>query len=414
MSADVDVVIIGGGAAGIGAARRLAVAGRSALVLEATSRLGGRAWTHEVAGLPLDLGCGWLHSADRNPWVSIAEVSGFTIDRGHPAWGVQYRDLGFTPAEQASARQAFAAWIRRMATNPPLSDRTADALTPGCDWNPYLRAMSGFISGDIPERLSVADYLAYDAAATGLNWRAPAGYGSLVGASLPATVSLRLAAPAESIDLDAREVRVTTPLGPVRARAAILTVSTAVLAGDGIRLPATLDTWRHAASQLPLGRDEKLFLEIVGEAPFARETQVLGNPREARSGTYYIRPFGRPVIECFFGGDGARIIEESGPAAAFAFAIDQLAALFGSGVRHNLRPLVASGWSRMTRVRGAYSYALPGHAAARSALARPFDQRLFFAGEATHHHDFSTAHGAHDSGVRAAEEAIAALNARPA
>src|ERR671913_287399 len=155
MSADVDVVIIGGGAAGIGAARRLAAAGRSALVLEATSRLGGRAWTPEVAGLALDLACGWLHSADRNPWVSIAEGS-------------------------------------------------------------------GFISGDIPERLSVADYLAYDAAATGLNWRAPAGYGSLVGASLPATVSLRLSAPAESIDLDAREVRVTTPLGPVRARAAIL------------------------------------------------------------------------------------------------------------------------------------------------------------------------------------------------
>jgi monoamine oxidase len=63
----------------------------------------------------------------------------------------------------------------------------------------------------------------------------------------------------------------------------------------------------------------------------------------------------------------------------------------------------------MTHVRGAYSYALPGHAAARDTLARPFEQRLFFAGEATNARDFSTAHGAHDSGVRAAEEAIAEL-----
>jgi monoamine oxidase len=43
------------------------------------------------------------------------------------------------------------------------------------------------------------------------------------------------------------------------------------------------------------------------------------------------------------------------------------------------------------------------------ALARPFEDRLFFAGEATSAGDFSTVHGAHDSGVRAANEAIAAL-----
>jgi monoamine oxidase len=64
----------------------------------------------------------------------------------------------------------------------------------------------------------------------------------------------------------------------------------------------------------------------------------------------------------------------------------------------------------MHHIGGAYSYALPGHAAARQVLARPFDDRLFFAGEATSAGDFSTAHGAHDSGVRAANEAIAALS----
>jgi len=62
----------------------------------------------------------------------------------------------------------------------------------------------------------------------------------------------------------------------------------------------------------------------------------------------------------------------------------------------------------MTYVGGAYSHALPGQAAARKDLARPFEHRLFFAGEATHVHDYSTAHGTHDSGVRAAEEAITA------
>jgi monoamine oxidase len=79
-----------------------------------------------------------------------------------------------------------------------------------------------------------------------------------------------------------------------------------------------------------------------------------------------------------------------------------------------LRPLAASSWSASKLVGGAYSYALPGHAAARQSLARSFDARVFFAGEATSAGDFSTAHGAHDSGVRAAEEVIASAASRSA
>ncbi|MBX6369149.1 MAG: NAD(P)-binding protein, partial [Rhodospirillales bacterium] len=54
-----DCVVIGAGAAGIGAARLLAGSKRRILVIEARARIGGRAWTVEAApGLPLDLGCG--------------------------------------------------------------------------------------------------------------------------------------------------------------------------------------------------------------------------------------------------------------------------------------------------------------------------------------------------------------------
>ena len=413
MSANADVVVVGAGAAGIAAARRLATSGLSAIVLEATGRIGGRAWTCDVAGLHLDLGCGWLHSPDRNPWTRVAEAAGFEVDRRTPAWGRQYRDLGFSQAEQAAATQAFADWRRRMLKTPPASDCAADALEPDGEWNPYLQAMSGFLTGAGLERISVADYIAYEAASTGCNWRAPAGYGSLVAASLPRPIDLRLSTPVESIELDSSAVVLATPFGAVRARGAILTVSTAVLAGGTIMLPHELDPWRHAAARLPLGRNEKLFLEITGDSPFVPETRVLGNPRDRRTGVYYIRPFGWPVIECFMGDEGARMVEEMGPAAGFAHATDQLAALFGSSVRRNLHPLVASNWGRMTHTGGAYSHALPGHAAAREDLAHPFEQCLFFAGEATHVHDYSTAHGAYDSGLRAAEEAIAALTAAP-
>jgi monoamine oxidase len=383
MSADWDVVIIGGGAAGIAAARRLATKGVSTLLLEASQRIGGRAHTVNVTGHALDLGCGWLHSADRNPWVGIADASGFAVERRRSAWNQQYRDLGFSPEDQDATDEAYAAW--------------------------HGRLMSGYISGAGLERLSIADYLAYDAASTRYNWRVPAGYGTLVAASLPPGAALRLATPVEAINLEGARVSIATRAGSINARAAILTVSTAVIVGGTIRLPPELDEWRHAAAGLPLGRNEKLFLEIVGDNPFEPETHVIGDPRNSRTGSYYIQPFGRPVIEGFFGGEGADVLAEHRPAAGFAYAIDELAALFGSDVRRSLRPLTVSNWSRMDRIGGGYSYALPGKAEARVTLARPFDDRLFFAGEATHRHDFSTAHGAYQSGVRAADEMMAAL-----
>jgi monoamine oxidase len=408
-NADFDVVIVGGGAAGIGAARHLASSGLSTVLLEAGPRLGGRAWTQEIAGLALDLGCGWMHSAEKNAWVGIASDAGIGIDRSRAAWGQQYRDLGFTPAEQAEAHRAFDGWMRRMAAVRETTDRAADALEPGNPWNTFIGAIVGYISGAKLESMSATDYLAYDEASTESNWRSPSGLGALIAGSFPAGVALRLATPVQAIGLEGPGVTVGTPRGTLRARAALLTVSTAVLAGDALTLPVQLDPWREAAKLLPLGHNEKLFLEILGEAPFDKESQVLGNPRASCTGSYYLRPLDLPVIECFLGGESARLAQEEGTSAAFAFALDQLSALFGAQIRAKLRPLLASAWGRTLYVGGAYSYALPRHADARRRLALPFEQRLFFAGEATHVDEFSTAHGAHDTGVRAAAEINAAL-----
>ncbi len=198
MSTDVDIVIVGGGAAGVGAARRLERAGYSALLLEASARIGGRAWTHHLRGLHLDLGCGWLHSADRNEWAKVARDAGFAIDRSTPAWGTQFRDLGFTPQEQVEARAAFGRWMHRLKARPPPSDCAADDLEPSSPWNAYIRAIAGFISGATLESLSITDYLAYDESSTEENWRVPTGYGNLIARSQPDSVRVRLATPVES------------------------------------------------------------------------------------------------------------------------------------------------------------------------------------------------------------------------
>ena len=182
-----------------------------------------------------------------------------------------------------------------------------------------------------------------------------------------------------------------------------------VLAGDAIRLPPGIDPWRDAAASLPLGRNEKIFPEIGRNTAFGPHSHAYDNLKDPMSAAYSLRLNGWPVIEAFLGGESARILDEEGPAAGFAFVTAQLVALFGSEVASAVPRLVATSWSRMASIAGAYGCALPGRSQARSRLAQPFENRLFFAGEATHPHDFTTAHGAHDSGQRAADEVLAVL-----
>jgi monoamine oxidase len=119
------------------------------------------------------------------------------------------------------------------------------------------------------------------------------------------------------------------------------------------------------------------------------------------------------VVAAYFGGRLAIELERTGPAAMAAFAVDELTGIFGGDLRRHLQPLASSAWWGDPFARGAYSCALPGHWRDRAVLAAPVDDRLFFAGEACSATDFSTAHGAHRTGLAAADAAMAALRHAP-
>lgn len=402
---DFDVVVIGAGAAGIAAGRRLAASGCAFIVLEARQRIGGRAHTRVINGAPLDLGCGWLHSADQNPWSRIAAELGFTIDRTPPVWTRQSLDLGWSAPDQAAFAEASDAFFGRLhdAEPGPSDFSAANLLEPGSRWNALLNAESAYMNGAELDRVSVRDWKNYQDSF--VNWRVVEGYGAAI-AAFSAGLPLRLGCAVARIDHAGPSIVLDTTQGRVTADAAIVTVPPPLIATEAIAFTPALPEKIDAAAVLPLGLADKLVMTV--DAPdLPAGGHLFGDPLATATGSYHLRPFGRPLIEGYFGGRLAHDLESSGPGAFFEFARGELAHLFGAGFAARLAPLSETAWAGDPWSRGAYSHALPGHSPARQTLAAPVDGRLFFAGEACSRHSFSTAHGAYLTGVEAAEAAIA-------
>lgn len=410
LPSEVDVAIIGAGAAGLGAAHALKDSGLSVIVLEARDRIGGRAHTVLAApGIPFDMGCGWLHSADRNSFVAIAQRLGFEINKARAPWREGSYETTFPKADRIDFFGAIDAFYDRAEAAAERDDDApaSSCLEPGNRWNPMIDAVSTYINGVELDRVSLHDMDAYED--TEINWRLPAGYGALIsayGAPCPVSRDTQVTL----IDHAGARVKIETSRGTLSAAKVIVTVPSNLLASESIRFSPALPAKVDAARGLPLGTNNKVMLALDGAGDLPNDAGLRGATDRVGVGSYQIRPFGYPCIEGFFGGSFARELEDAGDGALGAQAIEEVVALLGSSYRGRLRPLAESRWGHDAFAQGAYSAAMPGHAEARAVLAAPVDGRLFFAGEATSAHFFSTAHGARDSGERAAEEILEAAH----
>jgi monoamine oxidase len=406
LPSEVDVAIIGAGAAGLGAAHALKDSGLSVIVLEARDRAGGRGHTIQAApGITFDLGCGWLHSADKNSFVEIAGQLNFEIDKTRPPWREQSFDTGFPRSERQDFIRALDAFYDRAehAAKDGRDSAASNWLEPGNRWNPMIDAISTYINGAELDRVSILDMDAYED--TEINWRVRRGYGALM-AAYGATCPLALNTQVTLIDHSGTRLRIETSQGTLTADKVIVTVPTNLIADQAIRFHPPLPAKVDAARGLPLGLADKVVLALEQPEALPKDGNLRGATMRTAMGTYHLRPFGQPSIEGFFGGRFARELEDAGDGALAAQSIDEIAGFLGNDFRRRLKPLAESRWAHDPFARGSYSHALPGRAGDRAVLAAPVDGRLFFAGEATSPNFFSTAHGARDSGGRAAAEVL--------
>jgi len=281
----------------------------------------------------------------------------------------------------------------------------AVALEPNGRWNGLISAVVTFINGAEVSDVSLRDYNNYDD--TEVNWRVVEGYGAAI-AAYGDGLRVEFECPVTRIDRSNKRLRIETAKGAISADQAIVTLPTTVLAAMEEFFAPALPDKIEAARNLPLGLDDKLFIALDRPEEFEKESRLFGVKNDSRTAAYHIRPFGRPMIEAFFGGSNARELERAGEGAFFDFAVGQLTGQFGNNFAKRIRPLCVHRWGADPFARGAYSYAVPGKVDCRAVLAAPVDNRLFFAGEACSKDSYSTAHGAFFTGIAAAKRAIAA------
>lgn len=404
----VDLAIVGAGAAGIGAARAARDAGLRYVVVEALDRVGGRAYTDTTTlGVPWDQGCHWFHSAGRNPLVPFARQFGVRYTRQpSPAlvrlpggWASDGERRAIWAAMDAALDEALRAGAGR---DVALGDLIAWA-------EPWATPLANRLmqeNGWPADETSSADDAAYRARSTDANWRVH-GYGTLI-ARLAEGLAISRATPARRIDWGGDGVRVETPHGTIAARAALITVSTNVLASGAIDFAPRLPDWKlDACAAVPTGQNSKFAVrfdrDVLGVLPntFVIMADVPGL-------TFSLREFGAETAVALFGGPLCAELSAAGHDATCEFVRDHLAALFGSAIRDRIVGRAYANWPAAPTILGSYAMARPGQAHRRADLARPLADRLYFAGEATPPEHYTTAHGAFLSGGAAVRDILGA------
>lgn len=407
---DVDVVIVGAGSSGLAAAKVLRQAGLQVTVFEAMDRIGGRAWTtSETFGIPFDIGCAWLHAADRNPYHPEAVEAGWTLHE-HPM-GVDHLYFGAaraTDEQQRAMSLAEQQLANLMEAWTGGDDRVASLVPDG-----HAARAAATFSGPLDfgkdfDEISIEDFRA--AADLDPNIFTKEGFGALV-ARFGAEVPVEIGTPVREIRWDVPGVACVTHRGTVRARAVIVTASPAVLAFEEIAFrPALPPAHVEAFFDLPMGMLTKLPIEIRGTRLGLQPFDDLLIERHARHDVYFLCfPFDTDLMVGFVGGDFAWEMSAAGTEAGVDFVTDRLCDIFGHDVRKHVGRAMMTNWGGERYVRGAYAAARPGRAAARKVLAEPVGGCIFFAGEHLAGPLIQTCGGARLSGEAVARQVVATL-----
>ena len=404
-----DVVIVGAGAAGIAAARRITAAGRKCVLLEAAGTVGGRCLTDTALfGVPYDRGARAFHTPETNPVARLALQNGFDI---YPAPPGQRMRITRRYARESETEDMLSTMARANAAIADAARKTdiaaAQALPKDLgEWRSTVEFLLGpyFCGKDVSE-ISAADLAR--AAERDVQAYCRQGLGAVL-ARLATDLPVRLSTPATRINWGGRGVEVETAQGTIDARAAIVTASTNVLSAGKIRFTPDLPKRQlDAIERLKLGSYDHVMLELAGN-PLGLRTDELVFEKSSgpRTAALLANMSGSTLCTVDIGGRFGRDLAAKGAKEMVAFALDWLDNLYGAGLKRASGRSHATNWNEEPWVLGAMSAASPGGQFARRSLMESINNRIWFAGEAVHERLWGTVAGAWESGDRAAQAVL--------
>jgi monoamine oxidase len=412
-SGNVDAVIVGAGAAGIAAARRLTAAGKRFALVEAADVIGGRCVTDtRIFGVPFDRGAHWIYAADVNPLARLATQAGLEI---YPAPPGQRIRIGKRYAREGEMEDFLAGLVRvnsAIADAARKSDIACSQVMPKDigEWRSSIEYVIGpYNNGKELYELSTADVARSPERDNNAFCRQ--GFGTLV-AKLATGLPVQLGTPVTAIEYVGRNrTDVTTTKGQLRTSAVIVTVSTNVIGAGKIKFSPELPR-RHldAIAKLKLGSRDHIALELPGNPLGLRADELVLEKSDSRqTGALFANVSGSTLCVVDVGGTFGRELSAKGEAAMIDFALSWLGGLYGNDMKSMVKRKHATRWNEEPWVLGATSAAAPGAQSSRRILMEPLSGRIFFAGEAAHETLWGTVAGAWESGERAADAVVKLL-----
>jgi len=411
-----NVIVVGAGIAGLAAARQLVEAGYDVTVLEARERLGGRIFTDDSLGAPIDLGAAWIHGNEKNPITELASEAGaFSVATDWDSLAL-YSDTG--PIRRGTVTAAEANWsrlagqledirgdagrsesledgllelVRRRTLNQQLSQWILDS---------YVTTQYGAEAHDVSLR-----YFGDDEEFGGDDLLLPGGFRQLIRVVAEGT-KVKRRQKVTSIAYAEDKVTVTTDRDEFTADRVVITLPLGVLKAGTVSFDPPLPAAKQQSiRRIGVGHLDKVALKF--DKPFwPTDVQVFGLVGK-QPVSHLINAFvfsGAPILVGLRAGPLARNRERLSDAATVTQLRDALSVTFQTEVPDPVGALITR-WSRDPFSHGAYSYPSVGSTPDdRDEVAASVRDRIFFAGEATSTEYFGTVHGAYLSGLRAAKE----------
>ena len=431
-----DVIVIGAGAAGLMAAKKLTDAGVKVCVLEARDRIGGRIHTvqNTMYAQPVEAGPEYVHgnlqvtlNLLKEASIAYEEAQGETWRVTDGRWHqenefTQDQQLIISRLKELKENISIAEFLNRY-----FADEQHTSLR---QW--LTSYIEGYYAGDTSQTSALA-FLAEWSNEDYQQYRPKGGYGSMVQYLANSITEggglLQLSSVVKSIRWLKDQVEITAEGNHnYNAHKVIATVPLGVWLADenergAITWQPELTLKKQAAKQMGFGSAIKVL--VLFKEAFWEKLSLKQQPDvELKNAGFIISDEAVPtwwtqlpqqssLLTGWIAGPKALALKDTDNEGIFHIALASLSAILQIDERELTQQLLwwqVYNWVADPFTRGAYAFSTMGTKGARKILMQPVDDTLFFAGDAFYDGtEMGTVEAALTSGLAAAENVIATL-----